>query len=58
MLMNNNPESSRRGSIKKLATSTASVTVGSNVFANAAGNNSAQFKIHKRQFSSINDKKK
>ena len=56
--MNNNPESSRRGSIKKLATSTASVTVGSNVFANAAENNSVQFKIHKRQFSSINDKKK
>ena len=54
--MKNSPESSRRGFIKKLATSTAAVAVGTNVLAaSAAENNTAHFQIHKRQFSAIND---
>ena len=48
-------ESSRRGFLKKLATSTAAVAVGTNVFANPSSTNSFNFPIAKRQLISIND---
>ena len=53
--MKNSQESSRRGFIKKLATTTAAVAVGTNVIANTSESKSAHFQIHKRQFSAIND---
>ncbi len=54
--MKNNPESSRRGFIKKLATSTAAVAVGSNVIASATETtNQAPFEFLKREAISVND---
>lgn len=54
--MKNNPESSRRGFIKKLATSTAAVAVGSNVIASATETTTqAPFEFLKREAPSIND---
>jgi len=51
--MKNNQGSSRRKFLKTLATSTAAVAVGSNVF--ASENKLAYFKIHKRQWGSASD---
>ena len=53
--MKTNPESSRRGFIKKLATSTAAVAVGSSVIAATTESNTTQFTIPKRQLISAND---
>ena len=54
--MKNNPESSRRGFIKKLAASTAAVAVGSNVIASATETTTqAPFEFLKREAPSIND---
>ena len=53
--MKTNPESSRRGFIKKLATSTAAVAVGNSVIAVTTESNTTQFTIPKRQFISAND---
>lgn len=54
--MKNNPESSRRGFIKKLAASTAAVAVGSNVIASATETTTqAPFEFLKRDAPSIND---
>lgn len=53
--MSNNSESSRRGFIKKLATSTAAVAVGSSVLAGTDENKTIDFKIHNRQFIGPND---
>ncbi len=55
--MKNNPESSRRGFIKKLAASTAAVAVGSNVIASATETTTqAPFEFLKREAPSINDR--
>jgi predicted dehydrogenase len=51
--MKNNSGSSRRKFLKTLASSTAAVAVGSNLFANER--NAAFFKIYKRQKGSAND---
>lgn len=53
--MKTNPESSRRGFIKKLATSTAAVAVGSQVLAASAENNNKFISISKRADFSAND---
>ena len=54
--MKNNPESSRRGFIKKLATSTAAVAVGSNVIASAPETKQqVPFEFLRRDAPSIND---
>ena len=52
--MKTNPESSRRGFIKKLATSTAAVAVGSQVLAASPENNKI-ISIPKRSDFSVND---
>lgn len=52
--MKHNPLSSRRGFIKKLATSTAVVAAGTSVFSSPADTKAAHIKIHKRQFPSPN----
>lgn len=55
--MKNNPESSRRGFIKKLAASTAAVAVGSNVIASVTETTTqAPFEFLKREAPSINDR--
>lgn len=53
--MKTNPESSRRGFIKKLATSTAAVAVGSQVLAASPENNNKIISISKRADFSAND---
>ena len=53
--MKTNPESSRRGFIKKLATSTAAVAVGSQVFAANTETNSKIISLPKRSDFSAND---
>ncbi len=53
--MKTNPESSRRGFIKKLATSTAAVAVGSQVLAASPENNNKFISISKRAEFSAND---
>lgn len=52
--MKNNPLSSRRGFIKKLATSTAVVAAGTDVFSSPADSNATHIKIHKRQLPTPN----
>jgi predicted dehydrogenase len=53
--MKNIPESSRRGFIKKLATSTAAVAVGSNVLASTTESSKTLITIPNRQTISAND---